>query len=80
MEALCEVGVITRSLDAEISFSSYVFLWYYLAQVIAGDEKLLEKSLARAEDAVMLGKAAAYFVAKRRSERSIVDKANEAWL
>ena len=74
VEALCEVGVITRSLDSEISFSSYVFLWYYLAQVIAGDEKLLEKSLARAEDAVMLGKAAAYFVAKRRSERSIVDK------
>ena len=74
VEALCEVGVITRSLDSEIAFSSYVFLWYYLAQVMADDEKLLEKSLARAEDAVMLGKAAAYFVAKRRSERSIVDK------
>lgn len=74
VEALCEVGVITRSLNAEIAFSSYVFLWYYLSQVIADDEKLLEKSLSRAEDAVMLGKAASYFVAKRRSERSIVDK------
>ena len=74
VNALCEVGIIIRSDSNEIMFSSYVFLWYYLAQVLAEDTPLLERSLSKAEDAVMLGKAAAYFVAKRRSERFVVDK------
>ncbi|MDO4802665.1 MAG: hypothetical protein Q4A15_10925, partial [Prevotellaceae bacterium] len=73
LEALQETGIVAIS-DSKISFSCFVFFWYYLAQAFNEDNELLKDALSNDVSLIVAGGAIAYYAGEKRDNLNIISE------
>lgn len=71
LSALQETGIVIVN-DQEISFSCFVFFWYYLSQCFLDDRSLLDRVISSDVNLIVAGGAIAYYAGNKRDGLDVI--------